>query len=80
MLEEKPDAIILDVMLPSADGYEALQTLRSDPITASIPVVVCTVLKQRDLALALGATDFLAKPATQGALLAALARCWVSPH
>jgi len=63
-------------MLPSVDGYEALQSLRSDPVTANVPVIVCTVLQQRDLALSLGATEFLAKPVTQGDLLAALDRCW----
>lgn len=77
--QEQPDAIILDVMLPSSDGYETLQALRSDPAIAQVPVVVCTVLKQRDLALALGATDFLTKPVTQGDLLAALDRCWKQP-
>ncbi len=74
--EERPDAVVLDVMLPSVDGYEALQSLRSDPVTANVPVIVCTVLQQRDLALSLGATEFLAKPVTQGDLLAALDRCW----
>lgn len=78
--DEHPDAVVLDVMLPSADGYEALQSLRSDPVTADVPVVICTVLKQRDLALSLGATDFLPKPATQGDLLAALERCWARPR
>ena len=73
-----PDAIVLDVMLPSADGYEALQALRCDLSTAAIPVIVCTVLKQRELALSIGATDFLLKPVTQGDLLAALERCWTS--
>ncbi|MGH2459420.1 MAG: response regulator [Chloroflexota bacterium] len=73
---ERPDALILDVMLPSADGYEALQSLRADPETSEVPVVVCTVLKQRDLAMSLGATEFVPKPTTQGDLLAALERCW----
>jgi CheY-like chemotaxis protein len=76
--QERPDAVVLDVMLPSTDGYEVLQTVRGNPETASIPVIVCTVLKQRDLALAVGATGFLAKPATQGALLAALEHCWAT--
>ena len=74
--EQRPDAVVLDVMLPSADGYEVLQALRGNPETASMPVIVCTVLKQRELALSVGATGFLAKPATQGALLDALENCW----
>lgn len=75
-LRERPDGILLDVMLPSSDGYEVLQALASDPSVGRVPIVVCTVLKQRDLALALGATEFLAKPVTQGELLGALDRCW----
>lgn len=74
--EKHPDAVILDVMLPSADGWEILQSVRSHPDTDSIPVIVCTVLKQRDLALSLGATGFVPKPVSQGALLEALGRCW----
>lgn len=72
----RPDVIILDVMLPSIDGWEILQSLHSHPDTIAIPVIVCTVLKHQELALALGAADFVSKPATQGALLAALDRCW----
>ncbi len=75
-LRERPDAIVLDVMLPSSDGYEVLQALASDSTTGRIPIVVCTVLKQRELALALGATEFLAKPVRQGELLDVLDRCW----
>ncbi|MGH2458984.1 MAG: response regulator, partial [Chloroflexota bacterium] len=74
-LHEHPDAILLDVMLPSSDGYEVLQALASEPSIGRVPIVVCTVLKQRDLALALGATEFLAKPVTQGELLGTLDRC-----
>ena len=74
--ESRPDAVVLDVMLPSADGWEVLHSLRSRPQTADIPVVVCTVLKQHGLAKSLGATEFVSKPVTQGALLSALDRCW----
>ena len=59
-----PDLIILDVMLPNIDGWALLRRLRSDPSTASTPIVVCTVLPQKELALSLGASDFIQKPAT----------------
>jgi CheY-like chemotaxis protein len=59
-----PDLIILDVMLPNIDGWTLLRRLRSDPSTASTPIVVCTVLPQKELALSLGASDFIQKPAT----------------
>jgi CheY-like chemotaxis protein len=72
--ELQPDAITLDVMMPSRDGWEVLQALSSHPRTRHIPVVVCSVLKEADLALSLGAAAFLPKPVSQAALLAALAR------
>lgn len=72
----RPDAVILDVMLPSTDGWEILHALRTDPASADVPVVVCTVLRQEDLARSLGATEFVLKPVTQEALLTALHRCW----
>jgi len=68
----QPDAVTLDLMMPTTDGWELLQTLRSQPRTRQIPIVVCSVLKERDLALSLGAADFLAKPITRDALLQAL--------
>ena len=71
----RPDVVILDVMLPSADGWEVLHFLRGHPGTEHTPVVVCTVLKQQELARSLGATECLVKPVTRGALLAALERC-----
>jgi CheY-like chemotaxis protein len=57
-----PDAIILDVMLPDVDGWELLTRLHNDPATRLIPVVVCTVVRERDLALSLGAARYLPKP------------------
>lgn len=68
----RPDVITLDVMMPESDGWETLQALRAHPRTRDIPVVVCSVLKERELALSLGAAGFLAKPVTQEALLRAL--------
>ena len=73
--EDRPDVIVLDVLLPSEDGWEVLEALKSNPGTRDIPVVVCSVLPDRMLALSLGVVDFLPKPVTQSALLAALERC-----
>jgi CheY-like chemotaxis protein len=72
--EVQPWAILLDVVLPIQDGWEVLSVLRADSITSHIPVVVCSVLPDRELALSLGAADFLAKPITRGALIQALTR------
>jgi CheY-like chemotaxis protein len=76
---ERPAAITLDLLLPQRDGWEFLQALKVHPETRLIPVIVCSVLRERELALALGAADFLAKPVTQHALLSSLRRHAVRP-
>jgi len=73
VVEAAPQAIVLDVMLPGVDGWELLGRLREHPQTRSIPVVICTILPQEKLALALGAAAFLQKPFTRDALLSMLA-------
>ena len=75
--EQLPQAITLDVMMPDRDGWEVLQLLKNSPRTQDIPVVVCSVLRERELALSLGASEFVAKPVTQLAFLVALSRCGV---
>lgn len=67
-------AIILDVMMPHQDGWDILQALQDDPATRSVPVIVCSVLNEPDLAFDLGASDYLTKPVSQPALLAVLQR------
>lgn len=69
-----PQAIVLDVMMPHQDGWEVLQKLRATPALAATPILVCSVLREHDLALALGASDTLVKPVSQPALLDALRR------
>ena len=70
--EISPDAIVLDIMLPDVDGWELLVQLHAHPATQSIPVVVCSVVQEEELALALGAALFLPKPARRQEFLAAL--------
>jgi CheY-like chemotaxis protein len=77
--ELRPDVIILDVLMPSQDGWQILQQLRADPITYPIPVIICSILPERSLASSLAAVDFLLKPVTQQSLLAALERSR-APH
>jgi CheY-like chemotaxis protein len=63
---ERPDAILLDVVMPDPDGLETLSRLRDDPRTAGIPVIFLTGLaeteEQRAKLSALGAAGVLAKP------------------
>ena len=66
-------------MMPTTDGWELLQRLKSDPETHTIPVVVCSVWDVPELALSLGASDFLKKPVNSEHLLEALA-CLLPPQ
>ena len=68
----RPDAITLDVMMPEMDGWSVLATLKADPITAAIPVILLTVLQRRGLGLMLGAADDLTKPLDRDHLIRAL--------
>jgi len=70
--ELSPAAIPLDIMMPNQDGWEILQALKSDPVTRSIPVIICSVLEDPELAHSLGAAAYLQKPITQRALLEVL--------
>lgn len=70
----RPAAVLLDVMMPGVDGWEILQALKSDPETHSIPVIICSVWDQPDLAYSLGANGFLNKPISQADLMKELNR------
>ncbi len=65
----RPFAITLDVMLPKKDGWEVLQELKSDETTANIPVIIHSIVDNKDLAFALGATDYILKPLDKDILL-----------
>lgn len=67
-----PDAVLLDVIIPGRDGWDLLFELRGQVATLDIPVIICSVLQEPDMALALGATAYLQKPVDQTQLLAAL--------
>ena len=70
----QPFAVTLDVLLPGRDGWEFLSALRSDPQLANIPVIVVSIIDNRELGFALGATDYLVKPIDNDALLGVLQR------
>jgi CheY-like chemotaxis protein len=60
--QHSPKAIILDVMIPEIDGWKMLGRISENPTTRDIPVIICTVLPQEELAHSLGAVAFLKKP------------------
>ncbi len=72
-------AVVLDLMLPRVDGWEILSRLREHPKTRNVPVIICTVLPEEDLALLFGAAGLLRKPVTQADLLATLDRALAQP-
>jgi len=57
-----PFAITLDVMMPSMDGWAVLTALKEDPTVAEIPVIMETIVDERNMGYALGASDYLVKP------------------
>jgi CheY-like chemotaxis protein len=70
----RPSAIILDVLLPGIDGWEVLRRLKADEATRDIPVIVATVVDERNVAMSLGAVDYFLKPVRPQALLARLSQ------
>ena len=58
----RPDAIILDVMMPGMDGWMVLSAIKTDPALANIPVIMASILEDKQLGYSLGATDYLVKP------------------
>ncbi len=60
--QNKPDAITLDVMMPGMDGWMVLSALKTDPYLANIPVIVVSIIEDKQLGFSLGAADYLVKP------------------
>jgi PAS domain S-box-containing protein len=65
----RPDAITLDVMMPGSDGFETLVELRKNPETVNIPIIIVSVVDQKQVGFALGAADYLIKPIARPVLL-----------
>ena len=58
----KPSVITLDVMMPGMDGWAVLSALKADPDTADIPVIMLTIVDDKNMGFALGAADYFTKP------------------
>jgi PAS domain S-box-containing protein len=70
----RPDVITLDILMPGLDGWDVLAALKADATLASIPVIVVTIVDDRNAGFARGATDYLQKPVERDQLLEALRR------
>jgi len=70
--DEKPDLVVLDVMMPKMDGFEACRTIKRDPETADTPVILLSA-KSRDIdqkqGYEAGADDYITKPFSPGRLV-----------
>jgi len=65
----QPDAITLDVLMAGGNGFETLVALRKSPDTANIPIIIVSIVDQKQVGFALGAADYLVKPIRKAVLL-----------
>ena len=75
----RPDAITLDVLMPGGSGFETLAALKKDPETATIPIIIVSIVDQKQVGFALGAVDYLIKPIRKPVLLETI-RKYVLPQ
>ena len=68
----KPRVITLDVMMPGMDGWAVLTALKADPATADIPVIMLTIVDEKQIGFALGAADYFTKPIDWSRMTASL--------
>jgi len=69
---EKPDLILMDVVMPGMSGFEATRAITRDPASANIPVIICTTKGQetdKSWGLRQGAKDYIVKPVTEKVLM-----------
>jgi CheY-like chemotaxis protein/anti-sigma regulatory factor (Ser/Thr protein kinase) len=72
--EQRPEAITLDVMMPGMDGWAVLCALATDPELADLPVIMLTIVDDKKMGYALGASEYLTKPIDRARLVAVLAK------
>ena len=72
--QARPDVITLDIIMPDLDGWSVLKALKADPELCDIPVILVTIMRDRDLGFALGAADYITKPVERDVLTRVLAR------
>ena len=70
--ELRPAAVTLDIMMPDLDGWTVLAAIKGDPALAAIPVVLMTIVEEKNRGYALGAADYLVKPVDRGKLVETL--------
>src|SRR5262249_44559202 len=76
----RPFAITLDILMPQQDGWQMLHALKTNVATRDIPIIVLSIVDNKELAYRLGAFECLLKPVDREAMLATLARIAPPPH
>ena len=72
MRKTPPDIVTLDVMMPTIDGWSVLGIMKSDPELEHIPVIMLTIVDDRNLGFSLGASEFMTKPIDRNKLIGLL--------
>jgi len=70
--EIEPYAILLDIIIPEKDGWTVIKELKDDPFTKNIPVVICSIVSDKNRGFSLGAANYLTKPIIENELVEAL--------
>jgi twitching motility two-component system response regulator PilH len=71
-IQERPDIILMDIVMPNVNGFQATRMIRKNPVTADIPVIIVSGAEQMSdkiWGIRLGANDFLAKPLSRTILI-----------
>ena len=71
-IETRPDAIVLDILMPGMDGWSVLRTLKASEETANIPVIMASILDEKNRGFSLGAADYLSKPVERDRLISSI--------
>jgi CheY-like chemotaxis protein len=75
-----PNVITLDLMLPVKDGWQVLKELKRHPICSAIPVIIVSIIDEKNLGFSLGAVDYFVKPVNREDLVRALDRVHILPR
>ena len=82
LIKEKPDLLILDLMMPHMSGFEVCRKIRSTPDVSELPIMILTARIQendREAAFESGATDYMTKPITSRQLTSRVAQLLTEP-
>ena len=71
-IEMQPDAVVLDILMPGMDGWSVLRTLKASEETANIPVIMASILDEKNRGFSLGAADYLSKPVERDRLISSI--------